>query len=130
MQRIQFEVGRKYAQNIQGYDENQLTEHHKSTTHKIVSRTPGFVTVTDSNGWTEPRLKVFVKISMVSPCGKFSGLFDSEDIKKHPTLFRHYENWTPIAEIEYLKYREYNCRRRRHFYEGELTFADQISTNQ
>ena len=129
MHNITFEVGRKYAQNIQGYDENQFTEHHKSTTHTIVSRTPGFVTVLDSNGWTEC-FKVFRKIAMVSPCGEFWGLFDSDDFKKQPAWLRHYDDWTPIAEIEYLKERAYNAHRRRHFYDRAFTFADQMSINQ
>jgi len=130
MQHIAFEVGRKYAQNIQGYDENQFTEHHKSRTHTIVSRTPGFVTVTDSNGWTEERLKVFRKIFMVSPCGEFFGSFDSDDFKKQVPWLRHYNGWTPIATIEYLKERAYDARRRRHFYDRAFTFSDQMSIAQ
>jgi hypothetical protein len=136
MKNVQFEVGKKYGQYLcyenavnapKGQGLDWYDKEFAERTFTIKKRTPCRVTVVWKNGWEE-NLKVFKMLWVKNiTCGYEVEEMEEEKWKKGGFWK---DNFEVLGEFEYLKYQDYNCRKRKYEYCGDMIRANRTLIDQ
>ena len=135
MKNVQFEVGKKYGQYL--YNENHVNapegegldwwdKEFAERTFTIEKRTPCRVTVVWKNG-IEENLKVFKMLWLYNTKYGYVREMEAEEWKKRNFWKDQFE---VLGEFEYLKYQDYNCRKRKNEYGGDMIRANRTLIDQ